>query len=251
MSPSLDFVALDRRHDLAGPAVALNDASWPAFLRHDPMSVRYGRAIYERFAEFQMAAVDPATGALTAVANGVPIRWEGDSSELPDHGWDWAIERSFEDVRHGREPTVLCALSVSVGAADPGAEIVAAALAALRQAGVSRGLGTLIAPVRPSRKSEEPSVPMEEYVARSDSDGAHPDPRIRMHQRSGGSIVKICPRSMLVVGSVAEWARWTESSFAESGEYAVAGGLVPVRIDLEADRGSYVEPNVWMVHPAP
>jgi hypothetical protein len=29
----------------------------------------------------------------------------------------------------------------------------------------------------------------------------------------------------------------------------VAGALIPVTIDREADFGLYVEPNVWMLHP--
>ena len=33
--------------------------------------------------------------------------------------------------------------------------------------------------------------------------------------------------------------------------YVVPGALVPVEIDRERDEGLYVEPNVWMVHPAP
>lgn len=36
--------------------------------------------------------------------------------------------------------------------------------------------------------------------------------------------------------------------FPESGEYIVEGALVPVEMDVERDRGTYVEPNVWMVH---
>ena len=30
----------------------------------------------------------------------------------------------------------------------------------------------------------------------------------------------------------------------------VPGALVPVEIDREREEGLYVEPNVWMVHPA-
>jgi hypothetical protein len=30
----------------------------------------------------------------------------------------------------------------------------------------------------------------------------------------------------------------------------VPGALVPVEVDHERDDGLYIEPNVWMVHPA-
>ncbi len=36
--------------------------------------------------------------------------------------------------------------------------------------------------------------------------------------------------------------------FPESGTYSVPGALRPIEIDVEADRGVYVEPNVWMHH---
>jgi len=34
-----------------------------------------------------------------------------------------------------------------------------------------------------------------------------------------------------------------------SGDYVVPGALTTVRIDRARDRGRYVEPNVWMLHP--
>jgi hypothetical protein len=37
-------------------------------------------------------------------------------------------------------------------------------------------------------------------------------------------------------------------AFPESGSYVVPEALVTVDIDREADRGLYVEPNVWMHH---
>ena len=39
-------------------------------------------------------------------------------------------------------------------------------------------------------------------------------------------------------------------TFPETGAYVVPGALVPVEIDRERDEGLYVEPNVWMIHPA-
>jgi hypothetical protein len=38
-------------------------------------------------------------------------------------------------------------------------------------------------------------------------------------------------------------------AFPDSGEYVFPEGLAPVHIDRSTDRGSYWEPNVWMVHP--
>ena len=53
---------------------------------------------------------------------------------------------------------------------------------------------------------------------------------------------------MTIVGTVAEWSRWTGMSFDRSGQHAAEGALTPVTISLEHDYGIYVEPNVWVQH---
>jgi hypothetical protein len=55
---------------------------------------------------------------------------------------------------------------------------------------------------------------------------------------------------MTVEGSVAEWECWTQMAFPESGAYVLPQALVPIEIDRERDRATYVEPNVWMFHSA-
>jgi hypothetical protein len=69
-----------------------------------------------------------------------------------------------------------------------------------------------------------------------------------VHARAGARLVGICSESMIIPGTVAEWQEWTGLCFPESGHYAVSGALQPVEIDVEADRGVYAEPNVWMHH---
>jgi hypothetical protein len=53
---------------------------------------------------------------------------------------------------------------------------------------------------------------------------------------------------MTIAGTVADWEAWTGMAFPESGDYVVPGALTLVSVDREADRGTYVEPNVWMHH---
>ena len=60
--------------------------------------------------------------------------------------------------------------------------------------------------------------------------------------------MKVCHKSMTIYGNVNDWQSWTGLSFPESGAYSVPGALNPVSMDLVADQGVYVEPNVWMVH---
>jgi hypothetical protein len=53
---------------------------------------------------------------------------------------------------------------------------------------------------------------------------------------------------MRITATVAEWEEWTGIRFPGGGPYTFPAGLGPVEIDHEHDRGSYREPNVWIVH---
>jgi hypothetical protein len=66
--------------------------------------------------------------------------------------------------------------------------------------------------------------------------------------KEGGKVLSIAHHSMVINGTIAEWERWANMCFSASGQYVVAGALKPVTIDLEEGRGSYEEPNMWMLH---
>ncbi|HZO32280.1 MAG TPA: GNAT family N-acetyltransferase, partial [Chloroflexota bacterium] len=119
---------------------------------------------------------------------------------------------------------------------------------AMRDVASRRGLSDLIAPVRPNQKTLYPLTPIERYIQWRRADGLPLDAWLRVHARLGAEIVRVAERSMVIEGTVSEWENWTGLAFPESGQYVVTGALVPVTIDREADRGLYVEPNVWMLH---
>ena len=48
--------------------------------------------------------------------------------------------------------------------------------------------------------------------------------------------------------NLSDWESWTEMKFPQSGEFYIPGALNPVSMDVEADRGVYLEPNVWIYH---
>ena len=109
-------------------------------------------------------------------------------------------------------------------------------------------LAALIAPVRPIWKERYPLVPIERYANWRRADGRLFDPWMRVHERLGADVLKPEPCSLRITGTVAEWEEWTRMSFPESGEYWFPGGLAPLTISRDADRGRYWEPNVWMHH---
>ena len=119
----------------------------------------------------------------------------------------------------------------------------------MRANAVRHGLTRLIAPVRPSWKARYPLAPIERYVRWRREDGRLLDPWMRTHERLGARVGAPLPRSLRIDGTVADWESWVGMPFPESGDYVFPEGLATVRIDREADLGSYWEPNVWMIHP--
>ena len=121
-------------------------------------------------------------------------------------------------------------------------------LASMRANARLHGFRALIACVRPNRKAEHPLEAIEAYASRTRDDGLPEDPWLRVHVRAGGRIVRAVPDSMTVEGTIAEWREWTGLELPASGPYLPEGAASPVEIDLEADRGVYHDPNVWVVH---
>ena len=81
-----------------------------------------------------------------------------------------------------------------------------------------------------------------------DDDGSLFDPWLRLHERMGARMGPSAPASYRIDGTVAEWEAWLEMALPGSGEYVFPGGLSPLAVDREADRATYLEPNVWMIH---
>jgi GNAT superfamily N-acetyltransferase len=222
--------------------------SWPEFMLHDHICDRYWGELYKQFPAYQFALREPNSEKLIAAGNSIPLLWEGELGELPDEGWDWALAKGCEDHKAGLKPTILCALQIVVRSEFRRQGISYRAINTMKQIGADSGLNCLVAPVRPDEKAELPQMTIDEYIDLIDSSNLPQDNWLRAHVRIGGEIIRACPRAMHITGSVAEWEKWTGLKFDSTGDHIVPGALVPVRIDIEADRGTYIEPNVWMLH---
>jgi GNAT superfamily N-acetyltransferase len=227
---------------------SLEQGIWPEFMYHDAVLERLFGRVIEEYAEFQFYVWDDERGEVVGGGNAIPAAWGGDAATLPDRGIDAVVEARFSDDPPA--PNVLCALQIVIAPELRAQGLSSRMIERMAEIGRAHELDTLIAPVRPNLKHSYPLTPIERYIDWRRADGMLLDPWLRTHERLGASIVRVAPESMRIQGTVAQWEEWTELAFPESGSYVVPGALVPVEIDRERDEGLYVEPNVWMLHPA-
>ena len=223
-------------------------SSWPEFMLHDAKANCYWNDLYHTFPEFQFVFFNKSTKKVIAVGNSIPLVWNRIFNDLPDEGWDWAIEQGFKDHKAGLVPTIQCALSITISKKYRGKKISYQVIKMMKEIGRRHSLTHLIAPVRPSLKCRYPLVSVEEYIQWKDINGLPFDLWLRVHSKLGAKIIKICSQSMHITGTVTEWKQWTGMRFPKSGKYVVSEALVPVEIDFNTDQGTYIEPNVWMCH---
>lgn len=228
------------------PANVMSSSLWPEFMLHDAVADRcWGRLIGD-WPSFQLVLVGEH-GQIAGAAQAAPLQWNGTDDGLPA-GWDAQLERSVADLDAGRPPNTLGAIQIAVARDRRGEGLSGLLLRAMKQTAVRAGLTTLIACVRPTGKVRYPLLPIATYAAWRRPDGLPFDPWLRVHARAGARLVRASARSMTIEGSIADWQEWTGLSFPASGPYVVDGAIGPVDIDVAADRGTYFDPNVWMVH---
>ncbi len=227
----------------------LNAAGWPAFLTEgDECGLDdVWDTTYTTFGAFQFLLRDEA-GAVVAAGMTIPFVWNGETADLPDNVAT-LIRRAGDDVAAGRRANTLSAMAALVDPAQRARGLATVILAHMRELGVAHGLSHFVAPVRPTLKARYPLTPMERFIAWRRDDGTLLDPWLRVHERLGAVVLGVAPRTMINVGTVAQWEGWTGMAFPDSGPYIVEGALQPVRIDRDKDEGRYEDPNVWMRHP--
>jgi GNAT superfamily N-acetyltransferase len=239
---------LRERPELADEFDRLSEVSWPTFLRQrDALGYGpYWPSLFTTWADWQLILVD-GMGPTIAVTHAVPLAWSGTVEDLPASIAE-ILRRAGDGRATGRAPTALCALAAMVDPRFRGQGMSRAAVRAMLDLARAHGLRTLLAPVRPAAKAAYPLAPMERYVRWQTPDGLPLDPWIRVHARMGAAILAVAPATIVIEGALADWERWTDMRFPDSGPYVVPGALKPVVVDRERNLGRYEDPNVWMRH---
>ena len=242
------FITPATYNDYRQLVAPLAEACWPQFMLHDPVADKYWSALFERFSEYQFGVFDANVNRVAAMGNSLVLRWDGDLMSLPEAGWDWAFEQAVHDHQASLTPNLQCAIQIAIHPDYQGQGLSAYMVQAMRSIGRLKGFRQLIAPVRPSEKSQYPLTDIDQYIKWKTSAGLPFDAWLRVHTRAGAKIVRVCHHSMTIRGTPVEWESWTRLKFLESGKHIVPGALNPIDIDLEKGEGIYLEPNVWMTH---
>lgn len=225
----------------------LSSQVWPEYNLHADDTNAYWRRLYDDFPDFQFVLYDDQRDEVLAEGHTLPCAWDGTAAGLGP-GIDHIIAAGFALHETGGTAHALSALAAEVIPEHRERGLSTVMLKAMAGLAASADLEHLVAPVRPSWKERYPLAPIERYMHWTGRDGQPFDPWIRVHLRLGGRVVAPVPYSMRISGSVADWESWTEMEYPESGEYVFPHGLATLRVDREADSGSYWEPNVWIAH---
>lgn len=231
-------------------ASVIEQAAWNdlGYLNYTRAHYELYASLLEEYADYQLCLVDEERGYPVAVANCVPLACDP-AEGLPPEGWDWVVEEAASR-KSRKNPNMLGALAISVPVRYRSKGYARIMIRALLDLADKRGLRGLVAPVRPSAKARHPRVAIADYITWTDERGRPYDPWLRSHLAAGGKLIGPCERSMVVEEHVGFWETWSSQAFETTGDYELEGALVPVKIDLEHQRGRYEEPNVWVAYAA-
>jgi hypothetical protein len=249
MAPNLIIRSRADSPELQKAAAAIEHAAWSdlGFLNYTRAHYEHYGDLLEAYPEYQLCLVDKDTGYPVAVANSVPIVCSS-PEDLPPEGWDWVVETA---ARTKNTPAnMLDALAVSVPAVHRSKGYARMMIRALLELAETKNLEGVVVPVRPSAKVNHPWVPLRDYISWTDPKGRMYDPWLRSHLASGGKIVGLAERSMVVHEPLPFWENWSRQQFEASGSYALEGAIAPIKIDVDRGIGTYEEPNVWVAYAA-
>ncbi|MGZ3691690.1 MAG: hypothetical protein ACXVAX_09310 [Pseudobdellovibrio sp.] len=225
----------------------LSVGAWPRFLLEDS-------DIPDPLLKFQMTAQDfkerfkvygirhTESGKLVAFIQAVLVEIDTSKKELPNLGWRFSIQNASQ--RSVKNTVSL--IEASIDSHFRGHGLSKFLINKVKQEAVSLGFNSVIAPVRPTLKTQFPKESIEDYCARKTSDGRIFDPWIRTHVEAGAELCNICYDSVCITASLTWWREKTGLLLSDSGTHLIEGALMPLEVSIEKKLAVYREPNVWV-----
>jgi hypothetical protein len=237
-------VNFKERPDLYDLQNAICGRAFPEFLYYSQIADKYWERMIAYYKEYQLLILKDHE--IVSVINCMPMNLDIPDEALPQEAFNWGIEKGIKDFEAGKKINAVMGVQIIIPKEYQGKGLSSTAVEALKNMCVNRGIKRLVIPIRPSLKSKYPINSMDNYIQWKNSDGLPFDPWLRVHVKNNAQIISVCKNAVEVAGTVNEWETWTKMKFPESGEYVVPGALCPVKIDLENNLGTYIEPNVWV-----
>lgn len=224
----------------------LHDKTWFSHLPPSKSAYLLPR-IASSFSKYILLAYDSeAKDELMAYAAAVPLNGPEDINDLPDSGYDGALQNAFTSLDNGIKPNMLCAISITVDPKFRGRDLSVIMAKSLTELAKDCGFKNLIVPIRPPGKADEIAMDIAEYAKKLQSDGEPFDYWIRLHYQLGARIIKICYNSMVMSYDIATWEKITGLKFTETKNYIIPKALAPLEVQYEKNIAIMHEPNVWM-----
>ena len=147
-------------------------------------------------------------------------------------------------------PNVQSAIQIAVLPGQRGQGLSGRMVDIMKSIGRSHGLTALLAPIRPTAKHIYPLTPIERYVTWTNGRRRATVRSLDADSRQDGSeLHQGLPARDAHRGDPQGVGDLDGDDLSrERRDYIVPGALNPVQIDVENDRGVYLEPNLWMHH---
>ncbi len=156
------IVTASEREDLieAGDEIVLS--VWSEFMLHDTVANRLFFQLYYQFPKFQYWLLEDEK--IIGIGNSIPLFWDKPLEDLPEEGWDWALQKGFDDKKQNIQPNLLCALSITLNPEFQGKGYGGEMVKAMKQITAKHRFEKLILPVRPNQKKDFREHSITEYV---------------------------------------------------------------------------------------
>ena len=221
-------------------------SAWPEFMLHNEKVGKHWNTFVEEFKDIQLMLMDGEE--ILAIINTQTVHIDVPLDDLPDEGWEWGFLKAIQDKQRGIEPNFLLGFQVVINPKHQGRGLARTAVTEMKNLSHRLGLDGVLIALRPNQKTKFPLLSMKEYLECKLDSGETFDPWLRIHERLGAQVIRVCPKAYTVKGSISDWESWTSQTFPCSGQFLVDGALNPVEISIENDVGVYTEPNVWIIH---